>query len=261
MSAAEPSRLAERAVALRLRALALTGLTAIALIGASGTGAAGIARAADSVAPIGGQAPIRLPAAAVTDLPRVAVRQMPDVSARKLGSVRQFRYDHRPSVFLLTSWTTDPSGAEWYRVDLPGRPNGRSGWARALDLEPLYSVADTKLVVDRGRRRLRLLREGRVVLRAPVGVGSPDAPTPVGRFYVTARFRPTNSFLGRFAFETSGYASISDWPRGGVVGLHGTSAPETVGTRASHGCLRIRNKVALRLKRFVALGTRIVIRR
>ena len=35
--------------------------------------------------------------------------------------------------------------------------------------------------------------------------------------------------LGAFAFETSGYSKLSDWPGGGVVGVHGTNTPWLIG--------------------------------
>ena len=66
--------------------------------------------------------------------------------------------------------------------------------------------------------------------------------------------------LGPWAFETSAYAAITDWPRGGIVGLHGTSETWSVGLRASHGCLRVYNKVILALKKRVRPGTPLRIR-
>ena len=54
--------------------------------------------------------------------------------------------------------------------------------------------------------------------------------TPLGLFYVTVRFKPIKEpFLGAFAFETSAYSKLSDWPGGGVVGLHGWNDPSVLG--------------------------------
>ena len=69
--------------------------------------------------------------------------------------------------------------------------------------------------------------------------------TPIGLYYVTVRFRPvTEPFLGSFAFETSAYSKLSEWPGGGVVGLHGTTSPQLLGQAVSHGCIRISNETA-----------------
>jgi hypothetical protein len=69
--------------------------------------------------------------------------------------------------------------------------------------------------------------------------------TPLGLYYVTVRFKPvTQPFLGTFAFETSAYSKLSEWPGGGVVGLHGTTSPQLLGQAVSHGCIRLSNEAA-----------------
>jgi hypothetical protein len=54
---------------------------------------------------------------------------------------------------------------------------------------------------------------------------APGAETPTGLFYVQSKFTPTAPILGAYAFETSAYSKPSDWPGGGVVGVHGTPWP------------------------------------
>ena len=34
---------------------------------------------------------------------------------------------------------------------------------------------------------------------------------------------------------------LTDWPGGGVVGIHGTNQPELIPGRPSHGCIRVPN--------------------
>jgi lipoprotein-anchoring transpeptidase ErfK/SrfK len=107
-------------------------------------------------------------------------------------------------------------------------------------------------------RRLEVRRasDHRLLLRTPVAVGKPGAETPIGRdFYVQGRFVPTDPFYGVFALETSAYAPVSDWPGGGVVGIHGTNAPELIGQAVSHGCVRLPNAQAAKLRRLASLGT------
>jgi lipoprotein-anchoring transpeptidase ErfK/SrfK len=50
---------------------------------------------------------------------------------------------------------------------------------------------------------------------------------------------------------------LSDWPRGGVVGIHGTNAPGLIPGRPSHGCVRLRNPAILRLAKLMPVGTTI----
>lgn len=43
------------------------------------------------------------------------------------------------------------------------------------------------------------------------------------------------------------------------IGIHGTCFPESVGTRASEGCVRMRNEDIARLYRYVRIGTMVTI--
>ena len=65
--------------------------------------------------------------------------------------------------------------------------------------------------------------------------------------------------LGAYAFQTSGYSKLSDWPGGGVVGVHGTNEPNLVPGRPSHGCIRMHNKDIVRLGRLMTVGTPLLV--
>ena len=62
-------------------------------------------------------------------------------------------------------------------------------------------------------------------------------------------------FFGPFVLVTSAYSKLSDWPGGGLVGIHGTSLPGLLGQAVSHGCVRVANPVASALQRLAPLGT------
>jgi lipoprotein-anchoring transpeptidase ErfK/SrfK len=79
--------------------------------------------------------------------------------------------------------------------------------------------------------------------------------TPRGLFYVTWKLVPRAPVLGKFAFETSAYSKLSEWPGGGIVGIHGTYEPHLLGQAVSHGCVRVANRDILRLRARVGLGT------
>ena len=91
--------------------------------------------------------------------------------------------------------------------------------------------------VDLERLRATLLRDGRPLLRAPVGVGQRQWPTPRGRFYVRNKLvRYRSDFYGPLAFGTSARSAVlTDWPGGGFVGIHGTNQPDLIPGRVSHG--------------------------
>ena len=198
------------------------------------------------------------PAAGELAWPSVVVRARPSASAPKIGRLTEFRPDFRRTVVLALGAKRERNRV-WYRVSLPGRPNGRTGWVRAQSV--VVRPTRSEIVVRRGRRTLELYVRGRLRLRTRVVVGAPGMETPLGLFHVTDGFRPTNSFLGSYALETSAYSRLSDWPGGGVVGIHGTSQPWLLGRAASHGCVRVSNAVALRLKELAPLGTPIRILR
>lgn len=193
------------------------------------------------------------PAAGTLTSPRVIVRARPGATAPAIAALRRFRPDFVPQIVLAVGSTRTAKGALWYRVSVPGRPNGRTGWipATAADLTP----ARVHIVIRRDARRIEVWREGSRVLTAKIAVGAPGMETPLGRFYVTARWVPADSFLGVFALETSAYSRLSEWPGGGVIGIHGTSLPQLLGQAVSHGCVRVSNGTAVRLRGLVPLGT------
>jgi lipoprotein-anchoring transpeptidase ErfK/SrfK len=111
------------------------------------------------------------------------------------------------------------------------------------------------IVIDQSERVLTLREGGRAVLRTRVAVGAAGMETPLGTFYVTRKFKPTAPVLGAFALETSAYSKLSEWPGGGIVGIHGTNQPQLLGRAVSHGCVRVANAAVLKLARLTPVGT------
>ncbi len=89
-------------------------------------------------------------------------------------------------------------------------------------------------------------------------------PTPHGEFYIRHRltgYGRASSFYGPVAFGTSARsAELTDWPGGGIVGIHGTNMPALIPGRISHGCIRLRNRDIVRLARLMPVGTPVTIR-
>ena len=188
------------------------------------------------------------------------VRKAPDHGAPAIARLRHSTEDGLPEVYLaLRSRTVD--GRAWIEVRVPGRPNGRTGWVRRTALGPFH-VVRTSLVVDRSRLRATLFEDGKRIWSSPVGVGAPGTPTPGGRFYVRQKLRNLGGspIYGPWAFGTSAYAVLSDWPGGGVVGIHGTDQPQLLPGRVSHGCVRVPNRAIARLARLMPVGTPVRIR-
>jgi lipoprotein-anchoring transpeptidase ErfK/SrfK len=199
----------------------------------------------------------QFPAAGELRAATVVVRSAPDSAAPAITVLRQFRADFRRQIVFAETKVVGKDRRAWYRIRLTHRPNGTLGWIPTATAN-LAPVAN-RIVVHRGARRLEVFRGEKLLFRTIVAVGAPGMETPLGNFYVTARFVPDDDFLGVFALETSAYSRLSEWPGGGVVGIHGTSKPWLLGQAVSHGCIRISNAAALRLKALAPLGTSIQI--
>lgn len=181
-------------------------------------------------------------------------RRSPSTAARRVGRLQLDTEDGLPEVYLALERYRDPRGGSWVKVRLPARPNGQTGWVPREALGDLHRTRSS-LVIDRRTTTATLRRSGRVIWRARVGVGKDATPTPAGRFYVRERLVPKpGSIYGALAFGTSAYAAVSDWPGGGVVGVHGTDQPELIPGRPSHGCVRVRAADLRALDRLLRIG-------
>ena len=218
-------------------------------------------------------APVRVCKAAVVRAgkPNVAVAAIVHsgaVAYRRPGSKPFARFGRLnvngfPTVFrVLAVVRAANCTARWYRVQLPIKPNGVTGYVRAaaVGVGPVRS----RVVVDVSAKRLTLYRRGRPVLRAPVAVGSPATPTPLGRYYVNQRLIPPDPGgpYGPAAIGISAYSTVlTGWTQGGPIAIHGTNEPWSIGHAVSNGCIRVHNDVLRRLFKVTPAGTPVVIRR
>lgn len=139
----------------------------------------------------------------------------------------------------------DPTTAStgWYRVVLPTRPNGGTGWVPAGSVS--LSKTPFRIFVDLQARQLRAEKDGATVLEAPVAIGTTTNPTPTGGTFVTELIRNTKpqGSYGPYAFGLALHSdTLTEFAGGpGQVGIHGTNQPAKIGQRVSHGCIRLRN--------------------
>lgn len=150
----------------------------------------------------------------------------------------------------------------WVEVMLPVRPNGSTGWVRS-DHVSLY-VADSRIVVDLGARELAYVVDGVTVLETEVGVGSQYNQTPPGEYFVTdsVTLADPNSPWGPHALGLSARSeTITSYNGGdGIIGIHGTNNPSSIGGSISLGCVRLPNDMITALHSMVPIGTRVEIR-
>ena len=182
------------------------------------------------------------------------IRSAPSAHASRVARLQFLTPDGFLQSYLLLRERNTPSGW-WVDLRIPGRPNGRTGWVPRAALD-VFHHTNMQIVVNRESERLTLYRAGRAIFEAPVGVGKPSTPTPAGHFWITEAFGGFNDpFYGPYAFGTSDYSTLSEWPGGGIVGLHGTNEPSLVPGDPSHGCIRLHNSDVLALSHLVSIGT------
>lgn len=151
----------------------------------------------------------------------------------------------------------------WLGVITSALPNGRIGWisadARLVAYRTPYRV-DASL----SRREVVVRRSGRVVQRFRVAIGSASTPTPTGVFAVTDKLLTGNpgSAYGCCILALSAHQpnTPQGWGGGDRVAIHATNLPETIGTRASLGCMRGPADEVRRTVRTVPIGTLVRIR-
>ncbi len=148
-------------------------------------------------------------------------------------------------------------GGPRYEVALPGRPNGATGWVDRADLELFPALRSIE--VDLSDRTLVVLDGNQVVFSTAVGVGSPSSPTPTGSFFITDAviISASDGPWGPFAFGLSARSNtVTEFNGGdGIIGIHGTNRPRSIGSAQSLGCIRLPNEMITELFDLVGVGT------
>lgn len=126
-----------------------------------------------------------------------------------------------------------------------------------------YSSNDVHILIDKPSYRLFVVKGTDTLAVYPCALGrnygqklrSGDCKTPEGIFTICS-LEPSSDWGG----DASG-SDYGPWffrLKGGVsthIGIHGTNKPNTVGTRASLGCIRLHNEDLLALKNQIKVGT------
>lgn len=184
----------------------------------------------------------------------------PSRHARVLGYLATSTQDGT-SQLLFEQQRVLVKGGWWVQVRLPLRPAGQIGWVPERALGAPQTV-HTYLVVSTEKTTLTLYRNGKVIFATRVGTGKPSTPTPHGQFYIRDRLDgfASGSIFGPVAFGTSALSNVeTDWPGGGVIGIHGTNEPSLIPGHPSHGCIRVPNWEIVKLARLLPIGTPLTI--
>lgn len=131
-----------------------------------------------------------------------------------------------------------------------------------------------KVFVDTKERLAEIFENDQLVAVFPITPGSTSLPAPVGTWRIVGIttwpwFRYDEGMLN-YGVRTENFYNLPPGPNNLVgtvwcglnrpgIGLHGTNNPETIGRAASHGCIRLANWDAIRLKDLVSVGNTVII--
>lgn len=145
----------------------------------------------------------------------------------------------------------------WAEVLLPVRPNDATGWIDTSEMSMF--VVEGRVVINLSERSLIYFENEEVVLETAIAIGTNRNPTPTGSFFVTdtVTLADPNSPWGPHAFGLSARSdTITEYNGGdGIIGIHGTNRPSSVGQAASLGCIRLPNDVITQLHERIPIGT------
>jgi lipoprotein-anchoring transpeptidase ErfK/SrfK len=140
-----------------------------------------------------------------------------------------------------------------------------------INANDLARVYNTVITIDKAQFRLRLFKGLKFRKSYGVAVGQPAYPTPSGRFAIQSKqvnptwSVPNSPWAGELQGTTVEGGSAANplkarWM--GIangVGIHGTGEDWSIGTRASHGCIRMHVADVIDLYNRVPIGTPVLI--
>lgn len=127
-----------------------------------------------------------------------------------------------------------------------------------------------RIIVTLHDRSLRLVRDGKVVKKYGIAIGQPAHPTPTGDYEVIdmqvdpAWFPPDSPWAAGLGVVPPGPGNPlgTRWigTSAPAIGIHGTYADSSIGTAASHGCMRMHIPDVEELYDQVSMGMPVSIR-
>jgi hypothetical protein len=152
---------------------------------------------------------------------------------------------------------------DWVEVYMPVRPNGSTGWVHKSDFD--VSTHDYHIEVRLKEFNIKVFNGTQKVMDTSIGVAADNSPTPGGLYYTTELLKPPDGSgpYGTYAYGLSGFSDVYQSFDGGPgqLGLHGTNEPWSIGTKVSHGCIRLRNADIETLAKMLPLAVPVLVYR
>ena len=116
--------------------------------------------------------------------------------------------------------------------------------------EKLAKKVSYSILIQIDEKRLYLLQDGKCIRKYPIASGKPGWPSPIGYWKIVSKGDWGGSFGGRWL------GLNVPW---GKYGIHGTTKEGSIGSAASHGCIRMFNRDVRELYGIVPHGTSVLI--
>lgn len=172
---------------------------------------------------------------------QTAMSKPDERSSRRAWVERKRPITEGRTVLPVIGHRTGANGVRWLQVRLPGRPHNSTGWIRKARTR--QSATSWRVVVDLSERRLSVYRRGRLVRTFSSIIGTTATPTPRGQHFVEETVALTQRHVGgpyALALSARSYV-LQEFAGGpGQIAVHGVwNVGGTMGTAASHGCVRL----------------------
>ncbi len=119
------------------------------------------------------------------------------------------------------------------------------------DVDPATVPERVKIIIDMDRLTLTLFDGTEPLRQYPVAMGKYETPTPVGNWEIISKdIKPAEMLGTRWMGLDIPY---------GMYGIHGTYATHSIGSFASHGCIRMFNNDVEEVFPMVENGTPVII--
>lgn len=140
-----------------------------------------------------------------------------------------------------------------YQVEARNPLGESASWKRSFK-RLTYPTGSTSIVIDKSEYRLYFIKGDVLVKAYPIAVGRDSMETPARLWKILAKYYtdpggvygPRKMWLFKWTGTSWAYTAY---------GIHGTNEPWVIGTKASHGCIRLYNRDILELFPQVPLGT------
>ena len=138
--------------------------------------------------------------------------------------------------------------------------------------ERLRRQYGTVITVDRNNRKLRLFKRLKLSKTYGIAIGAAGFDTPSGQFRIQSKqvnpawHVPNSDWAGGLQGQTIPGGAPNNPLKArwlgvnGSVGIHGTAEEWSIGSRASHGCIRMRVRDVIDLFPRVPMGTPVLIK-